>query len=543
MPTNLITLTGGLLGRRYEATWRGNLLALDWDHDFLRPFRERTAGGGYVGLGKTFEALTRFAAATGEPDLLALREHVLAAIVDGQADDGYLGWFAPEHRVLRLWDVHELGYLILALVTDARLHGATGSLQAAGRAADWLLPRLTAEALATLDESIGVHLSVCGLDRALLALTAASGQPRYRQFVADAMAIGRWDLPLVLERHGRIEGHAYAYLTRALAQLELAGVSAPSNRAERFLLRGDGLAISGTCGQAECWHNDQRGHGDLGETCTTAYLLRWQGYLARQDHDPRRGDLLERCVYNSLLAAQSPDGRKLRYYTAQEGPRVWWDKDTYCCPGNFRRIMAELPGLIGHTTSDGLVLDLYTPARWDTVHQGVAVRLTIETADPSEGTVALLVEPERPVQFALGLRIPGWASGAELAVNDAPQACSPGRATLLREWRAGDRIELRWPLPWRLVKGRGVNAGRAAVMRGPQLYCLAEPAPDQRVVEAGSLVAVPDHDWRLGAVGGRITSGGRALRLREFPDPAGLATFLRFDRLDQAVDDELCAPR
>ncbi len=360
MPTNLITLTGGLLGRRYEATWRGNLLALDWDHDFLRPFRERTAGGGYVGLGKTFEALTRFAAATGEPDLLALREHVLAAIVDGQADDGYLGWFAPEHRVLRLWDVHELGYLILALVTDARLHGATGSLQAAGRAADWLLPRLTAEALATLDESIGVHLSVCGLDRALLALTAASGQPRYRQFVADAMAIGRWDLPLVLERHGRIEGHAYAYLTRALAQLELAGVSAPSNRAERFLLRGDGLAISGTCGQAECWHNDQRGHGDLGETCTTAYLLRWQGYLARQDHDPRRGDLLERCVYNSLLAAQSPDGRKLRYTRHRRG-RGCGGTRHLLLSRQLRRIMAELPGLIGQTTSDGLVLDLYTP--------------------------------------------------------------------------------------------------------------------------------------------------------------------------------------
>lgn len=294
---------GGVIGQRYAATWRGNLLQLDWDSDFLQPFRDRAAGSGYVGLGKTFEALTRFAHATGDPELLELRNDVLGTLVDGQDADGYLGWFAPSHRVLQLWDVHELAYLLLALVTDARLHGAETPLRAAIRAADWLLPRLTPEAFATLDERLGVHLSVCGLDRALLALSAVSHDPRYAEFVADAMAIGRWDLPIVLERHGRIEGHAYAYLTRCLAQLELDGTSAPSQRAEAFLLREGGLAISGTCGQSECWHTDQRGHGELGETCTTAYLLRWQGHLTRQDHEPRRGDLLERAIYNSLFAA------------------------------------------------------------------------------------------------------------------------------------------------------------------------------------------------------------------------------------------------
>jgi len=538
MPTH-ITLAGGLLADRYEATWRGNLLALDWDGDFLQPFRDRNAGGGYVGLGKTFEALTRFAANTRNPDLLALRSDVVTTILDGQEDDGYLGWFAPEHRVLKLWDVHELGYLILALVTDFQLHGAEGSLSAAGRAADWLLPRLTADAFATLDERIGVHLSMCGLDRALLALSAASGKSLYRQFVADAMAIGRWDLPILLERHGRIEGHAYAYLTRALAQLELGGASSPSNRAEHFLLHEDGLAISGTCGQSECWHNDQRGHGELGETCTTAYLLRWQGHLARHDHDPRRADLIERAIYNSLFAAQSPDGRQIRYYTAQEGPRVWWDKDTYCCPGNFRRIMAELPELVSHPTTDGLVIDLYTDARWSTVVHGVTVHCSMGTGYPTQGSVAIVVEPERPVTFALGVRIPGWCSGAEVLLNDQPQPVTPGRTTLMREWRDGDHLDVVLPMPWRLVRGRGVNAGRAAVMRGPQVYCLAEPAPDELVFEAGSLATVPADAWRREAVGCRVNAGGRTLQLHEFPDPDGQATYLRFDRLDNAVDDEL----
>ena len=35
------------------------------------------------------------------------------------------------------------------------------------------------------------------------------------------------------------------------------------------------MTITGGCGQWECWTDDQDGRGALGETCSTAYQLRF----------------------------------------------------------------------------------------------------------------------------------------------------------------------------------------------------------------------------------------------------------------------------
>jgi len=64
-----------------------------------------------------------------------------------------------------------------------------------------------------------------------------------------------------------------------------------------------------------------------------------------------------------------------------------------------------------------------------------------------------------------------------------------------REWKSGDQVCLDLPMPWRLVKGRQRQAGRVAVMRGPQLFCL-NPAQDSALakldgVELGYLALDP----------------------------------------------------
>ena len=130
-------------------------------------------------------------------------------------------------------------------------------------------------------------------------------------------------------RWGRIEGHAYAYLAHALAQLQLYRVEPDerllrtTRRAMDFLTRHEGLVISGTCGDHECWHDTQSGTTNLGETCATAYLLRTLDDLLRLEGDSRWGDLMERTIFNALFAAQSPDGRHIRYYTPFECSRAY----------------------------------------------------------------------------------------------------------------------------------------------------------------------------------------------------------------------------
>jgi len=563
LPVGAVTL-GGWLGQRYELTWRGNLLALNWDDDFLRPFQEKKSEAGfYVGMGKTFEGLTRFAAHTQDQQLLALRRHVLETLLASQDPDGYLGTYLPEVRISRLWDVHELAYILFALVSDWRLFGEAASLNAAKKLGNHLLERLGGIPLPTefnpaTKSDLAFELTMLGLDRGLLALHRATGDMRYLDFCLDRLELETWSLPIVEGRHGRLEGHAYAYLCRCLAQIDLREIHgsdrllAQSHRAVDYLTSRRGLLVNGTFSMSECWHSDQNGTGDLGETCATAYWIRLCARLLCIEGAGRYGDLIERAVYNALFAAQSPDGRRLRYYVPFEGSRVYWDRDTYCCPGNFRRILAELPEIVCFTTAAGLLVNLYTSSKARIpLASGNAVELTQETDYPNSGRVALHLAMAKPERFTVSLRIPAWCGEFALSVGGRP-IDAPARSGLVhieREWRSGDRMDLEMKMPWRLLRGEALQDGRAALLRGPVLFCVN---PKRNGVASTDLAdfelalpesPVPDEDSTLRPDGMSCSCGGGhskgPLVFTEFADPDGEATYFPPAAGTKPAGDEL----
>ena len=110
-----------------------------------------------------------------------------------------------------------------------------------------------------------------------------------------------------------------------------------------------------------------------------------------------------------------------------------------------------------------------------------AVRLTQVTRYPWNGQVRITIDecPAKP--FTLRLRIPGWCEGATLSVNgqtvDGVQPCGTYVA-VQRAWQSGDVVELLLPMPVRLMESHPAvvaNRNRAAVMRGPLLYCVEAP--------------------------------------------------------------------
>ena len=559
---------GGEIGRRIEVTIRNNLLAVDLDNAFLKPFIDRQETSSYIGLGKFFDALTRLCAYSHNHDLLERRQHILEVIAQTQETDGYFGCMVPDRRVWWLWDVHETGYLIYALCTDYALHGDPSSLEQARKMADHLIPLMRKEPDRLIENGQSVfHLATLGIDKALIELWHLTGNQKYLDFCVQRLDLADWDFPIVEGRWGDIQGHAYAYLARCLAQLLYYRVTgndrllAPTRRAMDFLTRQDGLAITGGCGLSECWHSSQDGTGNLQESCTTTYQLMVYDNLLRLEGDSRYGDLMERAIYNALFGAQSPDGRRIRYYTPFEGRREYFDKDTYCCPNNFRRAIALLPQLVYYRTGNGVLINLYTvsSARID-LPNGVIVSVRQKTDYPNSGQVVLHVDPSERTEFEVTLRIPGWCEKA--TINGDP--VEPGMfITLCRTWSAGDRIAIEFSMPWRLVRGRQAQAGRVAVMRGPVVYCLNTTANE----EMKTLRPTGLHRMCLdpASLKGPIASNcvrdeGLACTLRvwptapprrdiepmtlratEFADPEGETTYLHpLDPNDERlVDDEL----
>jgi uncharacterized protein len=563
----------GEIGRRIDATIRNNLLVLDADKDFLRPFQERTGKESYIGLGKLILSAARLAAYSNDARAIELERRVVERLLATQDPDGYLGVFPVAKRTRALWDIHESGYLVAGLVADYRYFGRRESLAGARKLADYVMAHW-GELPEDWGRQTGVatHVAVTGVERTWLDLYDATRDRRYLDFVTVRRALGTWDLPIVVGRRPLIEGHIYAYTARALAQLELNRI-APSpallvnaRREIDFLTRSDGMLITGGAGQFEIYTDDQDGRGEPGETCATAYQIRLYDAMLRLTGDARYGDLIERTVFNALLAAQSPDGRRLRYYSPLEGQRKYHPTDTYCCPCNYRRIVAELPELVYYRSGAGVTVSQYAASETAADIGGVKTAIAQETAFPSSGTVTIRVSPARPASFAVRLRIPSWAAGATVRVNgEPPSPARPGAFfAVSREWRTGDAVRLEMPMTPRLTKGRQRQAGRAAVMRGPLVYCL-NPGAEKALagldgadlgrftLDPASLEVVADESVRPGGTAIRVgawkpghsiaTKTELTLRLTEFPDPGGMATYFRLRDGSAAQDDPILKPR
>lgn len=562
----------GEIGRRMALTIEGNLLKIDLDKDFLAPFSGGGLGagmndgsGGYVGLGKTLDGIVRLAANTRHDRLTKLKKHAIACLIASQEPSGYIGIIPEGKRTWTLWDIHEQSYIIYALVSDYTYFREKSSLEAARKLGDYLIGRWPTKPSDWAEKMPGnTDLCTVGLKAAFFALYQSTGDKRYLDFFTNELKTEQWSLPIVIGRFFPFDGHLYCYCSHCLPQLDLyrldpkASLLGQTQRGMDFLLTKDGLGITGGAGRDECWSEDQAGAGNYAETCATAYQIFVYDNLLRLRGDSRWGDIIERTIYNSAFAAQSPDGRQIRYYSPFEGKRVYFGVDGYCCPGNFRRLMAFLPELIYYRTQDrGIAVNLYNTSKATLNVNGCSVALEQKTDYPSSGRVALSVNLSTPRKFALLLRTPRWCTNASASVNGKPVKAAAKPGTFLkidRTWKPGDKVELNVPMTWRFIAGRKAQAGRAAIMRGPVLYTLNPSGnPDladidlkRLVIHPSTIELIKDDSVRPGGTACRVKadldtvgSGALTLTLQEFPDPDGQLIYFQLADPKVAVQDEL----
>lgn len=572
----------GEIGRRINDLIYKNYMALDLDKDFLDAFRERPYDGtkvrAYMGVGKVIDAGSMFAAYTSDPKVAERTKRTIDELVKTRDPDGYIGFMKREPdgtQNYRNWTLHEHEYLILGLTDHYRYCGDTTSLEHARKLADYVL-----ETFPKNPRPEGV--CTAGLPESMLLLYRCTGDQRYLRFAAETRhgytggevacaALRDWEQGYT----ERTVSHIYVNLARCYAQTVLYQLE-PNERLLRmsrrmldeFLSTEDGkdeLLIIGSGSRDEHFGRQQDGSGNVCESCVTAYWIRWLDGLERLEGDLRYGDLVERAIYNALFAAQEPAGRRLRYFTPLSGKRSYFNRDGFCCPGNYRRIAAELPQMVYYRTQDGgIAVSLFTQSRkvvsLDDDH---AVTIAQETDYPNSGLVRISISPSQILAFPLRVRIPRWCAKARLAINgEAPFDVSPGQTyyEIRRTWKAGDTLILDMPMPWRWIRGRKLQKGRAALMRGPVVYCigseqnaellktygqprelmlepatLGEPVADASV-RPGGLKATAKA-WAPGEHGGRPPS--LDVVLSEFVDPSGLATYFLIPDLTVAVDDEL----
>ncbi len=239
------------------------------------------------------------------------------------------------------------------------------------------------------------------------------------------------------------------------------------------------------------------------ETCAGIGNVYWNHRLFMLHGDAKYIDVLERSLYNNVIDGVSLDGKRFFYPntlsssgTGRRPARSEWF-GCACCPGNIARFVASVPGYIYAIKGKDVYVNLYAAGKGDLKVGDDAVTITQETRYPWEGAVKMTVDPEKECQFALKVRIPGWAQNTPvpsdlykymnqssekpaLKVNGKPVALAveKGYVTFDRRWKKGDTIELSLPMPIRRVTANEkveADRNRVAIERGPMVFCAEWP--------------------------------------------------------------------
>lgn len=487
-------------------------------------------------LAKWIEAASYRLGTHPDAALDAELDRLIATIAKAQQPDDYLNTYfqlvEPQQRWANLRDGHELyvaGHFIEAGVAHFEATGKSVLLDVVCRLAD-LIGR-------TFGPGPDHVPGYCGheeIELALVKLARVTGVERYRDlalyfieqrgrspnyFEAEARRRGEdGKLPWHMHHDGlgtlqaarpvreltEPVGHAVRMMYLLAAMIDLAADRKDAVLAEQC--RGLWAAIttrhlyvtggigSEPYGEKFCEPFDLPPDRAYAETCAGIGVVMCARRLLEHERRGAYADVMERALYNNVLAGLALDGRTFFYVNPLEvvpavakrryechlvkTQRVPWF-GCACCPPNVARLFASLGDYAYAQTADGLAVHLYAGGT-ASFHAGIVpVRLEVRTEYPWAERIEFRIEPASAVAFTLQLRLPGWCRAPRLTVNGAALTGESvsGYARLHRTWSPGDRVELELPMPVERVRADarvGAAAGQVALQRGPVVYCVEE---------------------------------------------------------------------
>lgn len=498
--------------------------------------------GGFVfqdsDLAKWLEAVGYSLMTHPDPELERQADEAIELIGQAQQPDGYLNTFftiqSPGKRWTNLTDCHELyvaGHMIEAAVAYYRATGKTRLLDIVCKFTDHI-----AETFGTGEGKLNGYDGHQEIELALVKLYETTGKKQYlhlAQFFIDQRGTEPHFFHDEWERRGRIShwsplpgkhgpdlkyfqahlpvreqeqavGHAVraVYMYTAMADLALHLQDETLAEACRRLWRnvtGKQMYITGGIGstrhgEAFTFDYDLPNDTIYAETCASIGLIFFASRMLRLEPRSEYADVMERALYNTVIAGMARDGRHFFYVNPLE---VWPEAShrnpdrqhvkpvrpgwfsCACCPPNVARLLASLGEYVYTTASDILYTHLYIGGAADVELDGKQVRIVQESALPWAGNVSLRIESGEPASFTLALRIPAWATEDALTVNGQPQeleGCTrDGYAHISRVWSPGDTLQLELGMDAQIIRSHPqlrANAGRIALTRGPLVYAL-----------------------------------------------------------------------
>lgn len=536
-PYGAVQLTGGVVKQHYDHI-HAHYLALDNDR-ILKVFRQQAGlpapgpdmGGWYdkdgfvpgLTFGQYMSGLARIAATTNDKAAHAK----VAALVQGfgefitKTKNPYAGPKAQEQ-----WAAYTMDKYVVGLVDAYRLSGVEQAKTLLPITIEKCRPYISPVSRDRIGKVDPPYDETYVLSENLFHVADITGDPKYRQMAVHYLLNKEWFDPLAAGRDVLPSKHAYSH-TIALSSGAQAYLHLGDDKYRRALENAWKFMepqrfASGGWGPEEQFVELHKGKlaaslqsskAHFETPCGSFADMKLARYLVRFTGEPVYGDGLERTLYNTMLATRLPDSDGGYPYYSNYGPaaeKLYYHQKWPCCSGTLVQGVADYVLNLYFHDDDALVVNMFAPSAvsWD--RPGGAVKVEQQTSYPAEDTTRLTVTAPGNGRFAMKLRIPAWAEGAQLRVNGAAQGVRPGTLAVVdRTWKAGDTVELTLPQALRTLSIDDQNPDIAAVMRGAVMYVGLNPwtgIEQQPLSLPSSLAPIPGS-----AMNYAMETGGRNL--------------------------------
>ena len=455
-------------------------------------------------------------------------DEIIGLIGQAQHEDGYLNTYftvkEPDKRWTNLHEAHELycaGHMIEAAVAYAECTGKTRLLEIMRGMADHIYRHFIEEGA----EGYPGHPEI---ELALMRLYRCTGEEKYKELALHFINVrginsdyfiqerqkNNWSVwgghptdkeyaqnvaPVRMQK--KAVGHAvravYLYTGMADAALETGDESlAIACKTLWNNITQCRMYVTGAIGSAyegEAFTKDYHLPNDTAyaETCAAIGLIFFSNKMLYLDRSGKYADVMERALYNCVLAGMQLDGTRFFYVNPLEAlPGISGEAQTHkhalpvrpkwfacaCCPPNVARLLSSLSEYAWHTVEGTLFSNLFIGGSLD-LGDVLGGKITLKTSYPYENKVEYHFEPEKEVMsMTLALRIPAWSGNTVISLNGSPAEyeIKNGYAYLHGKFGSEDVVTVELDMSVRKIYTSNkvsANTGKTAVERGPLIYC------------------------------------------------------------------------
>ncbi|AHF15722.1 hypothetical protein NIASO_12305 [Niabella soli DSM 19437] len=416
---------------------------------------------------------------TKDNRLLKAIQKGVEGLIATQTPDGYIGNYAPQYR-LQQWDIWGMKYCLLGLLGYYNCTKDNRSLAAAKKLADYVISAVYASGKPFNEMGNHRGMAAASILEPVVLLYNITHQASYLKF-ADFI-VASWSNPNASELikkglqqipvgdrfptpavwYGPMNGRkAYEMMSCYEGLMELYRVEKRPEYLEAIVntaesIRKDEIFVTGSGSSMESWINGAKIQATplrhSNETCVTATWMKLCLQLLRTTGDAKWANEIERTFYNALLGAMMPDGHTWNKYTDLRGVKYLGENqcgmDINCCIANGPRGLMVLPKEAFMINAAGIAVNFYGTASATLSVGQNKVTLNTVTEYPKNGAVTIIVNPGKPLDFNLQLRIPEWSAHTNISINGvAVDNAVPGKYTAIkRTWKQGDIVKLQFQM-------------------------------------------------------------------------------------------------